>query len=112
MNERVLTIVSVAAAVLAVFVALEWWALILLALGLLAGFMNPEGDPVQRMVILVAALGLPHVADSLDVIPQIGGHINSIIDNVAAVLAGTAVANFLMALKDRLMPPSSSGPAY
>jgi len=106
-TNRILSIVSVAVAVIAVFVALEYWALILLVLGLVIGFLNPEKDSLQRMAYLVAAVGLPMVANNLDAIPTVGTQLHSIIDNIAAVIAGVAIANFVMAVWDRLVPSAS-----
>ena len=104
--DKILTIVSLLVAILAVFVALDYWALILVLLGLLSGFMNSESDPVQRMVLLVAAIGLPVVANYLDAIPLVGGYVNSIIDNIAIAISGMVIANFIMAMVDRVKPAS------
>ena len=105
--DKILTIVSLLVAILAVFVALDYWALILVLLGLLSGFMNSESDPVQRMVLLVAAIGLPVVANQLDAIPMIGGCGNSIIDNIARAISGMVIANFIIAMVDRVKSVSS-----
>ena len=104
--DKILTIVSLLVAILAVFVALDYWALILVLLGLLSGFMNSESDPVQRMVLLVASIGLPVVANQLDAIPVVGGYVNSIIDNIAIAISGMVIANFIMAMVDRVKPAS------
>ena len=104
--DKILTIVSLLVAILAVFVALDYWSTILVLLGLLSGFMNSESDPVQRMVLLVAAIGLPVVANQLDTIPVIGGYVNSIIDNIAIAISGMVIANFIMAMVDRVKPAS------
>ena len=47
---------------------------------------------------------MPAVANNLDVIPMVGAPINAIIDNIMVMVAGMVVANFLMALKDQVMP--------
>jgi len=106
-TNRILSIVSVAVAVIAVFVALEYWALILLVLGLVIGFLNPETDTLKRAAYLVAAIGLPMISGNLGAIPAVGAELGSIIDNLAAVIAGVAIANFVMAVKDRLLPSAS-----
>ena len=98
--DKILTIVSVLVAILAVFVTLDYWALILVWLRFLPGFMNSESDPVQRMVLLVAAIGLLVVANRLDVIPIVGGYVNSIIDNIAIAISSMVIANFIMAMAD------------
>jgi len=50
---------------------------------------------------------MPVVADSLDVIPGIGMHLNAIIDNIGIMLAGMVIANFLLAVKDSIRPSSN-----
>ena len=66
--------------------------------------MNSESDPVQRMVLLVAAIGLLVVANQLDVIPVVGEYVNSIIDNIAIAISGMAIANVFMAMADLVKP--------
>jgi hypothetical protein len=46
---------------------------------------------------------MPTVANQLDAIPTIGAPLNSIIDNIAVMIAGMVVANFLLAVKDSVM---------
>ena len=66
--------------------------------------MNSESDPVQRMVLLVAAIALLVIANQLDGIPVVGGHVNSIIDNIAIAISGMVIANFIMAMADLVKP--------
>ena len=109
-SDRIIPLVSLIVAVLAVFVAaFEYWALVLLVLGLAFGFLHTETDMVKQMVYIVAAIGLPVVANQLDTIPAVGGYLNSIIDNFAVAIAGVAIANFIMDLKNRIMPAGGGG---
>jgi hypothetical protein len=64
-------------------------------------------DMTGRMAYTVAAVAMPVVANSLDVIPGIGMHLNAIIDNIAIMLAGIVIANFLLAVKDSILPSSN-----
>ena len=64
-------------------------------------------DMTGRMAYTVAAVAIPVVANSLDVIPGIGMHLNAIIDNIAIMLAGIVIANFLLAVKDSILPSRS-----
>jgi len=64
-------------------------------------------DMTGRMAYTVAAVAIPVVANSLDVIPGIGMHLNAIIDNIAIILAGIVIANFLLAVKDSILPSSN-----
>jgi hypothetical protein len=64
-------------------------------------------DVTGRMAYTVAAVAIPVVANSLDVIPGIGMYLNAIIDNIAIMLAGIVIANFLLAVKDSILPSSN-----
>ena len=46
------------------------------------------------------------VANQLDAIPVVGGYVNSIIDNIAIAISGMVIANFIMAMVDRVKPAS------
>ena len=105
--NRISTLVGLLVAIAAVFVALEWWALILVALGLVSGFIAPLRDMASRTAYTVAAVAMPMIADTLDVIPVAGQYLNAIIDNIAVVLAGIVVANFLMVIGSRIIESDS-----
>ena len=111
-SDRILMILMTAVAILAVVPAVpggEYAALILVGLGLISGFMNPEDDLLTRLALIVVAVALPTVANSLDAIPVVGGFVNSILDNVAVAIAGIVVANVLLQIYARLMPADDSG---
>ncbi len=59
------------------------------------------------MAYTSAAVAMPVVANSLNVIPGIGMHLNAIIDNIAMMLAGMVTATFLLAVKDSILPSSN-----
>ena len=59
------------------------------------------------MAYTVAAVAMPVVANSLDVIPGIGMHLNAIIDNIAIMLPEMVIANFLLAVKDSILSSSN-----
>ena len=103
--NQIITIVGVLVAIVAVFVeqVAGFSALALVALGLISGFMNPIADMTGRMAYTVAAVAMPTAANVLDAIPAVGAPINAIIDNIAIMLAGMVVANFLFAVKDSVM---------
>ena len=61
--------------------------------------MSPIADLTGRVAYTVDAAAIPVVASSLDVIPGIGMHLNAIIDNIAVVIAGMVIANFLLVVK-------------
>ena len=109
-SDRILTILALLAAIIAVVpaAAMAPWALILVALGLISGFMNPEEDLLMRVGYFIVAAALPTVANSLDAIPVAGTYLNSILDNFAVAIAGIGIAQFIMAVKDRVMPADDS----
>lgn len=100
-----ITILGILVAILAVFVEQvgAHAGLALVVLGLISGIMNPVADMAGRMAYTVAAVAMPTVANSMDAIPAVGAPLNAIIDNIAVMLAGMVVANFLLAVKDSAM---------
>ena len=103
--NQMITILGILVAILAVFVEQvgAHAGLALVVLGLISGFMNPVADMAGRMAYTVAAVAMPTVANSMDAIPAVGAPLNAIIDNIAVMLAGMVVANFLLAVKDSTM---------
>ena len=103
--NQMITILGILVAILAVFVEQvgAHAGLALVVLGLISGFMSPVADMAGRMAYTVAAVAMPTVANSMDAIPAVGAPLNAIIDNIAVMLAGMVVANFLLAVKDSAM---------
>ena len=54
--DRILTVIAVLLGIVAAFVVLEWWALILVLLRLLNGFLSPLTDMSARTAHTVAAI--------------------------------------------------------
>ena len=104
--NKILTLIGLIIAIVAVFFAelAAYSGLLLVIFGLVSGFVSPLPDATGRMAYTVAAVAMPVVANSLDVIPGIGIQLNAIIDNIAVMLAGLVIANFLLAVKDSIMP--------
>ncbi len=75
-----------------------YFALVLVLLGLVAGFMRPIEDVPTRVAYYVLAAALPGIADNLDVIPVIGAYADGFLDQMAVVVAGVAIASFLTAM--------------
>ena len=104
--NQILTLVGLFISIVAVFFAelAAYAGLLLVIFGLVSGFVSPIADLTGRMAYTVAAVAIPVVANSLDVIPGIGMHLNAIIDNIAIMIAGMVIANFLLAVKDSILP--------
>ena len=75
-----------------------YFPLVLVLLGLVAGFMRPIEDVPTRVLYYVLAVALPSIADNLDAVPGIGAYANSFLDQLAVVVAGVAIANFIVAM--------------
>ena len=106
---QILTLVGLFISIVAVFFAelAAYSGLLLVIFGLVSGFVSPIADLTGRMAYTVAAVAIPVVANSLDVIPGIGVHLNAIIDNIAIMIAGMVIANFLLAVKESILPSSA-----
>ena len=83
--------------------------LVLLLAGLVMGYINQIDDVATRVAYYVLAAVLPTIANSLDVIPGVGGYLNGILDNVAIVIAGVAIMTFCLALWNSLMAAGDDG---
>ena len=75
-----------------------YFALVLVLLGLVWGFMQPMEDASARVVAYVLAAALPRIADNLDVIPVIGAYADGFLDQIAVFIAGAAIANLLIVM--------------
>lgn len=64
--------------------------LILVGIGLVMGFMNQIEDVGTRTAYYVLAFTLPTIADSMDMIPAVGGYLNGFLDGLAMTIAGAA----------------------
>ena len=110
-SDRILMILMTLAAILAAIpqVPFGYWPLVLVVIGLVAGFMSPEDDLLTRIGMIVVAVALPTVADSLDAIMVVGPFVNSVLDSIAVGIAGMVIANVLLQIKERLMPADDTG---
>lgn len=83
--------------------AFGYYALVLVVLGLVMGFTNPIEDVATRVAMYVLAVYLPTIADNLDVIPVAGEYVNGILSQFAVVIAGVAIMQVCLVLKNGLM---------
>ena len=79
----------------------------MVSFGLISGCVSPIADLTGRMAYPVSAVAIPVVASSLGVIPGIGMHLNAIIDNIAVVIAGMVIANFLLVVTCSILPSTN-----
>ena len=92
----------------------ESYALVLMLLGLVSGFMYPIEDVTTRVGYYILAVLLPGIADAggersvmgdgvLMDIPVSGPFLHGFLVNFALVIAGVAIASFLLTLYKGLM---------
>ncbi len=98
---KIIRIVALAVAIIAVFVTIPYVALIMVVLGLALGFMGVSSD--ERVLYLVVAVALAQVSGALGPIPAVGGYISDILANLSAIINAGAVAVILTMFKERIM---------
>ena len=92
----------------------ESYALVLMLLGLVSGFMYPIEDVTTRVGYYILAVRLPGIADAggersvmgdgvLMDIPVAGPFLHGFLVNFALVIAGVAIASVLLAVYNGLM---------
>ncbi|HIA48997.1 MAG TPA: hypothetical protein EYN90_00175 [Acidobacteria bacterium] len=116
-SDRILLILIVVVSILAAIPAVAslvpgdtTWALILVVLGLVAGGMGGYGsDMTQRILIYVIAVSLTQITGSLDAIPTVGHHIGHVLNHMATGIQGIAIAVFVLAMYERIMPAKQTG---
>ena len=113
-SDRILLIlivvVSILAAIPQIASTFAMWGLVLVLLGLIAGFMGGyASDSTQRILIYVVAAFIGGIANSLDSIMVVGPWLNAVIDNMQIGIRGIAVAVFMLAMYERIMPAKQSG---
>ena len=118
MSQKGLLWGSVVVAALATLLpdVFAYYALVLVLLGLVMGIANPIEDVATRVAIYVLAVLLPMIADAggdpargtpndgvLMDIPVLGEFLVGFLGNLATVIAGVAIASFLLVLITGLM---------
>ena len=104
--NQILTIVGLLTSIVEVFFAelVAYSESLLVIFGSVNGFVSPIADLTGKVAYPVAAGAIPVVENSLDVIPGIGMHLITTIDNIAIMSVGMAIANFLVAVEDSILP--------
>ena len=115
MSQKVLWWVSVVVVLAAVLAPdmFGYYALTLMVLGLVSGFMYPVADVTTRIAMYVLAVFLPIIADAggergtpddgaLLQIPVVGEYLVGFLVNITAAIAGVAIACVLLSLYNGL----------
>ena len=98
--NKIITIVTIALAVLAAFINIQYVALILAVIGAYVGW-GVEGEIHVR--VIVSALALHAFSGIFDTLPGVGHYLTAILGNVSIGLAGIAVGIISHNLVRRLM---------
>ena len=113
MSQKALLLVSVVVAAVATFLPdmFAYYGLVLVLLGLVMGIANPIEDVATRVAMYVLAVFLPIIADAggdpargtpndgvLMDIPVVGELLVGFLGNLATVIAGVAIASFILVL--------------
>jgi hypothetical protein len=89
-------------AIVAGFVAMDGFnlALVLVVLGLIAGFSMPRERLVLAMVVVVA---LPFIGTALATIPAVGTQLNAVTANLQMAIAGAAASAMAVMMYEMVM---------
>ena len=96
---NIVRILGLLVAVVAAFITVPYAAILLVLLGLAAGWFVKKDD---RLLFLILAIAMALMAGSLGVIPAIGMYLTAILTNVSALLTAGAVAVVLLYLYETL----------
>ena len=100
-GQKIVGLIGLAIAIVGAFVAIPYIALVLLILGLIAGWSIAREDTVR---VIVTALALTAFAHYFDVVPAVGGYIAAILANFGLLTAGAAIMLILRNLHARFWP--------
>jgi len=90
--DRIGGALGLAVAIVGAFVDIPNAAVILLVLGLVAGWGYAADAHVR---VIVSALALPVMAKAFDAVPQAGSYLAAIVTNIGAVAVGAALCIML-----------------
>ena len=99
-TAKIVRIVALVVAIAAAFVAIPEVGLVFALVGIALGILAVTEE--RRMMFLVTAVALAQVAGAFGAIPGVGGYISDIMANVSAIVNAAALTVILMIIKDRL----------
>ncbi|HVS24941.1 MAG TPA: hypothetical protein VMU03_14530 [Gammaproteobacteria bacterium] len=99
--QKIVLLVALLLALVAAFVTIPYAAPILAVLGLIAGFSMVREEHVR---VIVSACALKYLGDTFGAIPQVGGHVTTIIGNIALLAAGAALMIIFRNIYARVKP--------
>jgi hypothetical protein len=99
--HKIVGLVALVVAVVGAFVDIPQAALLLLVLGLVAGW-GVAGEHHVR--VIVSALALAGVGGSLNAVPAVGGYLAAIVSALAVFSAGAALTIIVRNMVERFKP--------
>ena len=99
-----LTILIVAIAVIGAFVEIPMAHLALLIVGIASGIASPLDNVSDRTGYLIFAFAGPEIANHLDLVPEVGAYLNSMVDAVALGAGGIWLASATRSLITKILP--------
>ena len=104
-----LLVIGLLASIPQVPVEAQIWGAILAIVGIVAGVMLNYENAVDRILIYVLAIAIPAFSNCLDAVWVVGPWLNTLLDNMATGIQGTAVGLFAIAFITRLKGAGSAG---
>ena len=101
--DRIAPVLTVVLAILAIFVPMEYWPLLLLLVGLTHGALSPVSETSAQAMIYAAVIAVPIMGNNAEVVPVIGSYLNGILDNITIAICGYAISTLAMDIKSRAM---------
>ena len=100
--DRIAPALAVLISLIALFAPMEYWALLLLLIGLVHGFMSPVSEHSTQAMVYAAVIAVPIMGNSAEAIPEIGSYANGLLDNIALAISGYAISTLTMDIKRRV----------
>jgi len=100
--DRIAPVLAVLISLIAIFMPIEYWAMLLLLIGLVHGAMSPVSEHSAQAMIYAAVVAVPIMGNSAEAIPEIGSYANSLLDNLAIAISGYAISTLAMDIKRRV----------
>jgi hypothetical protein len=100
--DRIAPVLAVLISLIAIFAPMEYWAPLLLLVGVVHGVMSPVSEHSAQAMIYAAVVAVPIMGNSAEAIPGIGSYANSFLATFAVAVSGYAIATLAMDIKRRV----------
>jgi len=100
--DRIAPVLAVLISLIAIFAPMEYWAPLLLLVGVVHGVMSPVSEHSAQAMIYAAVVAVPIMGNSAEAIPGIGSYANDFLATFAVAVSGYAIATLAMDIKRRV----------